>query len=374
MKKKMLIIWLLAMFTIVLIGLTGCGNNKKTDENNNTEKISKVGNLSLEVQNVGDFSEGLATVKKDGKWGYIDKSGNIVIDCIYDDAKSFSEGLAPVEKDGKYGFINTKGETVVEQKYRETYNFEFGYAVVRQNSYYGVIDKNGIEIIKPDKYTGNIVVVSDGLFFVPGPNGGYDIIDKDSNVIIDGIANAGKYSNGLIPVKEIASGTQNPMQNGKWAYIDEKGNKVIDYIYDFAGSFVDGIAGVVYDGKIGYINTKGEYVIEPQYTYSDKVILRDYSCGIVSIYDGEKSIYFDENGNKLFDSNNGYSSFSEDFVKCEKDDQYGYMNKEGKLVIDYKYYYASDFSNGLALVYKDKENFEFINNNGKTILAGKILK
>jgi len=45
------------------------------------------------------------------------------------------------------------------------------------------------------------------------------------------------------------------------------------------------------------------------------------------------------------------------------------MNKEGKLVIDYKYYYASDFSNGLALVYKDKENFEFINNNGKTILV-----
>ena len=43
------------------------------------------------------------------------------------------------------------------------------------------------------------------------------------------------------------------------------------------------------------------------------------------------------------------------------------MNKEGKLVIDYKYPYASDFSNDLALVYKDKENFEFINNNGKTI-------
>lgn len=82
-----------------------------------------------------------------------------------------------------------------------------------------------------------------------------------------------------------------------------------------------------------------------------------------------------ESGNIVIDCiYDDAKSFSEGLASVEKDDQYGYMNKEGKLVIDYKYYYASDFSNSLALVYKDKENFEFINNNGKTILAGKILK
>lgn len=42
------------------------------------------------------FSEGLAAVKKDGKWGYIDENGGLVIDFIYDDAGNFSEGLALV--------------------------------------------------------------------------------------------------------------------------------------------------------------------------------------------------------------------------------------------------------------------------------------
>ena len=157
--------------------------------------------------------------------------------------------------------------------------------------------------------------------------------------------------------------------------IDEKGNVVIDYQYDFAGSFVNGVAGVVKDGKIGYINTNGEYIIEAQYPYDDDTILREYSCGIVRVYDGEKSIYFDENGNKVFELNSKYAGdFSEDMATVKENDKYGFINKTGKNVIDFKYSRASSFSDGLALVYTDEENFEFINSNGKTILAGKIVK
>ncbi|MDJ0515966.1 MAG: WG repeat-containing protein [Trichodesmium sp. MO_231.B1] len=42
------------------------------------------------------FSEGLAAVKKDGKWGYIDKTGKIVIPYQFDDAYGFQQGLAKV--------------------------------------------------------------------------------------------------------------------------------------------------------------------------------------------------------------------------------------------------------------------------------------
>jgi S-adenosylmethionine synthetase len=44
------------------------------------------------------FSEGLATVKKEGKCGYIDKSEKVVIPLKYDDLEDFSEGLAAVLK------------------------------------------------------------------------------------------------------------------------------------------------------------------------------------------------------------------------------------------------------------------------------------
>jgi len=52
-----------------------------------------------------DFSEGLAAVKLDGKWGYIDKNGNEVIKCVYDCDGFFSEDLVAVRLNGKYGYL-----------------------------------------------------------------------------------------------------------------------------------------------------------------------------------------------------------------------------------------------------------------------------
>ena len=56
--------------------------------------------------------------KKDGKYGYVDKSENVVIDYIYDDAQEQnSYGFAAVKKDGKWGCIDSNGKTVIEPTY-----------------------------------------------------------------------------------------------------------------------------------------------------------------------------------------------------------------------------------------------------------------
>ena len=64
---------------------------------------------------VGKFSEGLAIVKQNGKWGFINTKGEVVIPCIYDFADSFSEGLDPVKQNGKWSIINTKGKVIVAE-------------------------------------------------------------------------------------------------------------------------------------------------------------------------------------------------------------------------------------------------------------------
>ena len=81
--------------------------------------------IALMYENAMDFSDGLAAVKKDGKWGYINENGVTAIpfefescavadvmesDCSF----SFRNGLAPVCKNGRFGIINEKGETVVD--------------------------------------------------------------------------------------------------------------------------------------------------------------------------------------------------------------------------------------------------------------------
>ena len=62
------------------------------------------------------FSEGLALIKKDGKMGFIDKKGNIVINCEYDNIgeEGFQNGVARVYKDGEWGVIDRNGNTVVD--------------------------------------------------------------------------------------------------------------------------------------------------------------------------------------------------------------------------------------------------------------------
>jgi hypothetical protein len=70
-----------------------------------------------------DFSEGLAAVKLDGKWGFIDKTGKKIIPLKYDDAEHFSEGLAPVKLDDKWGFIDKTGKEVTSFKYDDAKSF-----------------------------------------------------------------------------------------------------------------------------------------------------------------------------------------------------------------------------------------------------------
>jgi hypothetical protein len=67
----------------------------------------------------------------------------VVIDAIYDDAKSFSEGLAPVRLGSSWGYINKKHEMVIFPKFDEAGAFQNSVAIVREGNNYEVIDNHG---------------------------------------------------------------------------------------------------------------------------------------------------------------------------------------------------------------------------------------
>lgn len=77
------------------------------------------------------FSDGgLAAVKKDGYWGFIDMQGNVVIPYYYDDALSFGQHLAAVRIDDFWGYVSVSGEVVIEPIYYEAKSFSGGSAPV----------------------------------------------------------------------------------------------------------------------------------------------------------------------------------------------------------------------------------------------------
>ena len=87
-----------------------------------------------------------------GKWGFIDKSGTLVIPARYDDARSFHEGLAGVQINDKWVFIDKSGTLVIPVRYDYVFNnngvfgFKNGKAMVELNGRKFYIDKNGNEV------------------------------------------------------------------------------------------------------------------------------------------------------------------------------------------------------------------------------------
>jgi hypothetical protein len=67
--------------------------------------------------------------KKDGKWGYISKVGNINIKNLYDNCWPFSGMAARVKNDGSYFYID-KGNKKISQEYLWAGDFINNFAMV----------------------------------------------------------------------------------------------------------------------------------------------------------------------------------------------------------------------------------------------------
>lgn len=74
--------------------------------------------------------EGYAAVKKNGKWGYIDTSGNVQIPYQFEDALSFGQHLAAVKVGDLWGYISLSEELVIEAGYLDAKSFANGSAPV----------------------------------------------------------------------------------------------------------------------------------------------------------------------------------------------------------------------------------------------------
>ena len=83
----------------------------------------------------------------DGKWGFINKSGKMVIEPQFSDVDSFaSNGLALVEVGGgAYGYINDNGKFAINPKFDQAmgFNYSDGFTVVLFGEDTRIIKKNG---------------------------------------------------------------------------------------------------------------------------------------------------------------------------------------------------------------------------------------
>lgn len=87
----------------------------------------------------------LTSVFKQGKWGFADLSGNVVVPCEWEDVGIFFEGFAKVmNKHGKWGFINRTGKVICPCQWMYVVGFCDGYGHVEDEKHkWWNIDETG---------------------------------------------------------------------------------------------------------------------------------------------------------------------------------------------------------------------------------------
>lgn len=213
---------------------------------------------TYEYSQILPFSEdGLAAVKKDDKFGFIDLNGELVIRNVYDGVGLFNEGYVLVERNGKSGIINSEGELIIPIDYilkppsDDMVAFQVDDDESENDALWGFMDIEGNEVIYPQYL--QVLPFSEGFALVT--NGTHVFyIDKTNTELASPEIDGGLvFNEGFAAVRKGAL----------WGFINKRGVMVIPPRFDWASSFESGVAMVVNNGKIGYIDTKGSYIWEP---------------------------------------------------------------------------------------------------------------
>lgn len=342
------------------------------DSISNTKKKQHIMDsvITVDYANFDDvfsFSEGYAAVEINKKWGFIDKSGNMVIPCKYDfKPMVFSEGLVSVSLNEREGFIDKTGRVVIPFSYDCTYDFKDGLAQVIINDKYGFIDKTG-KMVVPCKYDFASDSFYGGLARVEIKEK-FGFINRTGRKVI-----SLKYDSAL----DFKDGLARVELKGKLGFIDNTGRVVIPFIYDDVGEFSEGLAGVIHNGKRGFVDKTGNVEVPYKYDYDeDEYGVGDYEAnfseGLAKVKLNEKYGYINIYGREIVPCK--YSSakaFREGLAAVCLDGKWGFIDKTGRQVVPCNYSSADSFYKGFAIVVRNGK-YGFVDNTGREVIPCKF--
>ena len=100
--------------------------------------------IEPQYENAEAFTEQIAAVMIDGKYGAINENGEIVLPAIYDSMKYRAFGVIPASLNGEWYFLGPDSSRVFGP-FEDAESYSFGYAAVKKDGKWGFIDKNGTD-------------------------------------------------------------------------------------------------------------------------------------------------------------------------------------------------------------------------------------
>ncbi len=309
----------------------------------------------------------LFQIIENGKIGFINAEGEMIIKPLFLSAGEFSEGLAPARIAGTYGYIDTKGSFVIKPQFDYATEFREGLAKVYLNEKPFFISKHGIKAF--DSVYKEYELFKNGRSLVSTYTDKYGFIDTKGNLIIDtAFAMIQEFKNGIAVVKGLHHRPYEDRERGlkenfEMGVIDSLGQFIIPYgtfseIHNYQNGYLlakilhepwDTIGG--YTAKTPILDRTGEMIISKDHKN------RSYIYG--NLYCGMAKMYFYK-----------FRESEENGVKSTSTRIYmGYMNKKGEIAInDTNYTSVENFSDNRAFVRNDDYLYSIIDTEGKVIV------
>jgi len=276
---------------------------------------------------VEDFHEGLAVVSLNNKLGFITKTDDVKIKTQFDDAFSFQNGFAVVEVNELFGLINRSGEYVLEPIYDDLGNVNNGLLYAERNEKIGYFNTRGEEVIF-HQYT-------DGSNFknklaIVEKNDKAGVIDENGNTKIEI-----KYQQ----IKMLNSHLFAVQQNENWGIINIKGETILSIEYDFIGNTKSNLILIEKNNQFKYWNKLTTQFLPTIWfeNYSEFKILANFKDGFAKVKTNEGYIFINTKGQFVFNETFKKLGVYNTFVAFEDKDTWGYIDKQGKVIIKPNY-------------------------------------
>ena len=332
----------------------------------------------VDNNNQVSYISNVLKVQKDGKYGLINLDGKELQPCQYDEVSSLQgiQDIIKVQKDGKYGLVNAEGKEIISTQYADIQGLDkdntSNFIVMNDAGKYGIVNNNNENVVSTNYE--QIKNIYSNNYYVVQKDGNEILVKKDGTEItlngVDEIIEILKNEEGIIftqgenygvmnlasevtiepayqDLKEAKTGLFIAKQNDKYGIIDSQKAEKLGFIYQ----------------NIDYYEKADLYVSEDE-SFNNSIIDNNFEVrqtGILVDIDEEKG-YFELRQNDeyiYYNFNFETKKDSEIFTNrtlflSRKDGKFGFVDKDGNVVVDYIYDDATEQNSyGYAGIKKD---------------------
>lgn len=301
----------------------------------------------------------LFPVERDGRWGFMDASGALVIPAEYDAAREFSEGLVGARewRNGRHvwDYLRPDGRVAFTVEAWEAYPVHDGLARVNADGRWGFVDTTGAFVVNP--FMNDARDFSEDLARVKTTGWRWGFMDPSGQLAIDA-----EYDH----VEDFSDGRALFEDDAQFGYLASDGSVAIGAQFDQARSFADGLAAVKVGDRWGYVSTDGRFVIQPRF-----ISAGDFGENLAPVRTENQWEYVDRAGTRViapaFEEARAFADGRAAVaVLTNGVPLWTFARPDGSLVRTAEFDEVGDFEGGLARV-RVGERFGYVNAEGQYV-------